>query len=128
MTETEICLDCDKKCSDHLVNGKRIEILEQQYTTVEKNTVSLTKLATKVSILLTVMSFIVILVSGGVIYTFTGLSKFKDTYNEDRIELYNDINHSQDKNRELIQQSIYNLERSLNTKIDKLDSKIEKLK
>lgn len=110
---------------DHLDPSSRLSIMEKKYKVVEDHTVTVSKLSTKVSLLLTIMSFAVIIVSGAAVYTFTGLDKFKDVYNEDRIGVHQLINETQISNRKLIQDSIDALESSLDTRIDDIEDNMD---
>lgn len=102
----------------------RISVLESKYDVIAKNTEVVIKLASKVSLLLTIMSFVVIIVTGGAIYTFTALSNFKDVYAEDRMQFHTQIVDSQDKNRELIQDSIHELEQTMDNRLDDVERNI----
>ena len=93
----------DFKESDNYTNKEqadqagRISVLESKYDVIAKNTEVVIKLASKVSLLLTIMSFVVVIVSGGAVYTFTALSNFKDVYAQDRMQFHTQIVESQDK-------------------------------
>ncbi len=121
----EECKDCDKKCTDHAVNTSRISVLEDKYSVVVENTSTVSKLSSKVSLLLVFMTMVVIIVSGGALYTFTGINTFKDTYFEDRITLNKELTIMNIENRDLIIDSIDDLEDSMYHKIEKLDDRID---
>jgi hypothetical protein len=106
-------------------NNSRISIMEEKYKVVEDHTITVSKLSAKVSLLLTIMSFCVMIVSGAAVYTFTGLNNFKDIYVEDRIEIHKLINDTQINNRILIEQSIRRLEAALYKRIDVIEDNME---
>ena len=108
-------------------NSERLSVLESKYDVIAKNTEVVIKLAAKVSLLLSIMSFVVVIVSGGAMYTFTALSKFKDVYAEDRIELHTKIVESQKENRILVQDSISKLEDNLDDRLDDMEENISKI-
>lgn len=108
-------------------NSERISVLESKYDVIAKNTEIVIKLAAKVSLLLSIMSFVVVIVSGGAMYTFTALANFKDVYAEDRLALHNKIVESQKENRILIQDSIHDLESNIDDRMDIVERKVEKL-
>lgn len=110
---------------DHLDPASRLSIMEKKYKVVEDHTVTVSKLSTKVSLLLTIMSFAVVIVSGAAVYTFTGLNNFKDVYTEDRIDIHHLINDTQISNRELIQESIISLKVSLDDRIDDIEDNMD---
>lgn len=110
---------------DYLDPASRLSIMEKKYKVVEDHTITVSRLSTKVSLLLTIMSFAVVIVSGAAIYTFTGLNAFKDVYNEDRIGIYQLVNETQISNRKLIQDSIDSLENSLDTRIDNIEDNMD---
>ena len=125
--QIEPCVNCNKQCDEHTLNTNRISVLEEKYSVVARNTIAVERLNSKVSILLTVMSFIVLLVSGGVMYTFTGLNNFKEVYAKDRLILNTQILQSQENNRKMIAESLQRFEQSLNARMDKLERKIEQM-
>ena len=108
-------------------NSERLSILESKYDVIAKNTEVVIKLAAKVSLLLSIMSFVVVIVTGGAMYTFTALSNFKDVYAEDRIVLHEKIVDSQRENRILIQDSIKDLELRMDDRLDDVERNINRI-
>ena len=108
-------------------NSERLSVLESKYDVIAKNTEVVIKLAAKVSLLLSIMSFVVVIVSGGAMYTFTALSNFKDVYAEDRLELHTKIVESQKENRILIQDSINKIESNIDDRLDDVEANINKI-
>ena len=94
---------------------------------IENNNITVNKLATKVSLLLTIMSFVIFIVSGGAIYTFTGLNQFKDIYANDRIKLQIQISESQRKNTKELTHAMSSLENNISRKIDTINDRINNL-
>jgi len=115
---------CTSHCDEHLVRTKQIEILEEKLSVVEENTKTVNKLATKVSLLLTIMSFTVVLVTSAAIYTFTGLASFKETYAEHRLQLHSEISKMHIADKEFIQKEIKTLSDSLDVRISELSRKV----
>ena len=95
----------------------RLSILEKRYGVVEEHTITVSKLSSKVSVLLTLMSFAVFIVSGAAVYSFTGLDSFKDSYNDDRVEMHRIMNKTQNDNREVITYAIKALEEGVSKKM-----------
>ena len=138
----EIIKNCDtcEFCKDHSSYENRLTVLEKKYDVVEDNTISINKLASKISLLLTIMSIIAMLVAAGALYTFTGINSFKETYAEDRIQLNRELAQMQQDNTKRIETLIENFRasndiklgkindrlRTMETKIIKLETKIEK--
>lgn len=112
---------------DNNESSRRITVLEEKYTVIENNTSTVNRLTGKVSLLLTIMSFAVVIVTAGAIYTFTGLNDFKDTYAVDRMELHTQISQAQEKNTEKIQSSIDQLEYSIYNRLDNFDDRLDGL-
>ena len=108
-------------------NSERLSVLESKFDVIAKNTEVVIKLAAKVSLLLSIMSFVVVIVSGGAMYTFTALSTFKDVYAEDRLELHTKIVESQKENRILIQDSISKLEDNIDERLDEVEENINRI-
>lgn len=106
---------------DHLDPSSRLSIMEKKYKVVEDHSITVSKLSTKVSLLLTIMSFAVIIVTGGAVYTFTGLDQFKDVYNEDRLEIHHLVLESQIENREMVRNSMQRLENVMDDRYDVIE-------
>ena len=122
------CDNCDRECKEHSNNTNRISILESKYGVVEKTNTTVSKLSSKVSMLLLFMTLIVMIVSGGAIYTFTGVNSFKTMYFNDRIILNKELTNTNDKNRQLIVESINNLDSNINTKINSINVRINSMR
>ena len=112
---------------EQALQASRISVLESKYDVIAKNTEVVIKLASKVSLLLSIMSFVVVIVSGGAIYTFTALSNFKDVYAQDRINLHTQIVDTQKESRLLIQESIDDLEETMDSRLDDVERNISVL-
>ena len=119
------CDICDKECKHHEDNLRRISVLENKYTVVEENTITVNKLTSKVSLLLTIMSFVIFIVSGGAIYTFTGLNDFKDIYSLDRMNLQKQISTTQEKNTEKLTNAISSLQDEIGDRLDDFDERMD---
>jgi len=111
-------------CEEHNNNSRRISDLEKKFKMCESNTISISNLTGKITILIMIMSFSFTIVSGGAIYTFTGLNKFKDVYATNLIKNQSIMSEIKYNNTEKIQRSIYTLEQNVNNKIDKLNDKL----
>lgn len=129
MSDKETCdqSQCSKQCENHSLNTNRISVLESKYKVVEENTTTVSKLSSKVSMLLVFMTLVVFIVSAGALYTYTGVNNFKDVYSDDRIALHKELTITNDKNRKLIIDSINDLDDSIDRKIDVLDNRIDKM-
>ena len=107
-------------------SDRRITVLEEKYTVIKNNSTIDNRLTTKVSLLLTIMSFAVVIVTAGAVYTFTGLNDFKDSYALDRMELHTQMTASNEKNAEKIQSAINSLEDSIYDRLDDFDHRLDK--
>lgn len=124
--EQHECVGCDDKtCASHSGNNERIHQLEEKMAVVENNTATVAKLTARVNLLLLLISFGTTGVIGGAVYTFTGLSRFKDIYAADRITLQQQLNAMQKANIESLNTGLKELNAGLNTKIDNLDHKVD---
>ena len=99
----------------------------KEKTQEEINTIAVNKLASKVSLLLTIMSFVIVIVSGGAIYTFTGLNQFKDIYAQDRLNQQIQFAESQRKNTRQLTDAMVDLEHSIGSKIDNMNDRLNNL-
>lgn len=115
---------CTQPCVDHVLQSSKIEILESKLALVEENTKTVNRLSTKVSLLLTIMSFVIVMVTSGALYTFTGLSTFKDTYSEHRLQLQADINKMNTEDKEFIRKELKELTNSIDQRISELAKKV----
>lgn len=106
---------------------KRISILEDKYTLTEKNAINVTALTAKVSILLSIMTFSVIIVSAGTVYTFTGLNTFKDIYASDRLTLHTYISETQKEHADNINQTLSDLENNMDEEFKTIEEKLDKM-
>jgi hypothetical protein len=118
---------CDKECKSHGEFITKIKILEDKFSVIESNTIVINKLTSKISLLLTIMSFTIVIITGGATYTFTSLNKFKDTYSENRILLQSHLSETQLKNEKFIQKNFKKLEQSIDERLDKVEINIVKL-
>jgi len=103
------------------------DTLMKEKTQEEINTIAVSKLASKVSLLLTIMSFVIVIVSGGAIYTFTGLNQFKDIYAQDRLNLQIQFAESQRKNTRQLTDAMADLEHSIGGKMDNMNNRLNNL-
>lgn len=115
---------CVQPCIDALVNRKNIEVLEAKLAVVEENTKTVNRLSVKVSLLLYLMSFIITIVSAGALYMFTGLSSFKDTYSEHRLQLQATISQMHNTDKELVRSEIKELLGNIEPQIKELSKKV----
>lgn len=112
------------KCDEHATNCARISLMEEKLSVVEANTKMVDKLSTKVSLLLTIMSFTVIIVFSGALYTQIGLANFKDIYNEQRIELSEKVAKTNKEDREFLVNEIKSMSIHIDNRINELSRKI----
>lgn len=117
-------LDLNHKCDEHSTNCARLTLMEEKLSVVEANTKVVDKLSAKVSLLLTIMSFTIVLVFSGVLYTQVGISNFKEMYNEQRIELGEKVTKTNKEDRDFILNEFRILSTNLDGKINELSRKI----
>ncbi len=102
----------------------RISFLEKQYNIVANNTQTVSRLSGKMSLLITLVLGSLVIITGGVIYTFNGTNNFKDHYNEDKIVFQRQLMEGIDNVEESIKDGIRDLETSMDRRIDKIENRI----
>lgn len=109
----------------------RLGILESQYKVVERHTTTVSKLSTKVTLLLTIMTFAAVIATGGVVYTFTGINDFKDSYHIDKIDFQKQILTGIGNLGSLMDAKMESIEDKMDDKMegieDKMDDKMDSI-
>jgi hypothetical protein len=100
---------CDKQCKDHAMNDNRLTILEEKLQIIEDNTKVVDQLTGRVNLLIVLMAITATTVSGGAMYTFTAISRFKQNHAGEQLS---------------IEKQIHELEQTIDKRFDSIEHRL----
>ena len=121
-------MPCKGNCGDHSGHEKQLEAMTEQMDHLLEMPEKVAKLTGRMNLLLLIFSIVGVSVIGGVIYSFTAITFFKDEYVANRIvdkaelvELVSDIKEANTNFKFSMHTQIADLKESLDERLDDLE-------
>lgn len=112
------------KCEDHTKVDYILSALSDRLDSLDEALPLITKLAAKVSMLITIISVGSSVVFAGCIYTFTAVASFKEEYSLHKLEVQRQLSLIQEESKNFTRSEISRVNAELCSKINALDVKV----
>lgn len=115
------------KCEDHTKVDYILSALSDRLDSLDEALPLITKLAAKVTMLITIISVGSSVVFAGCIYTFTAVNSFKDEYVLHKLEVQKQLSSIQEEGKNFTRSEIMKVNSELCSKISALDVKVSNI-
>ncbi len=118
---------CNKHCDEHTDYSRRVHILEENYSVVEKNNLVVSELTGKVTMLMWGIGIVLSVVSAMATYTFSSLGGLERGLNANKLEMNTKLQENQTALSNELKAGMKDLERHIEGKFDSLDRRLDQV-